>query len=113
MVHTTEENFALQSQSEEEDGEDGQDDQTGGAEKADRAGGARQSDSVLNCLKRALKIAHASQQQLALARKSKDTTPVLLFVEILNKYLYFFEQDVPSITAEDIQVCHLPGRNGV
>ena len=29
---------------------------------------------------------------------------MLLFVEILNKYLYFFEQDVPSITADDIQV---------
>ena len=29
---------------------------------------------------------------------------MLLFVDILNKYLYFFEQEVPSITQDDIQV---------
>jgi len=36
--------------------------------------------------------------QAAAARKTQDTSPVQLFVEILNKYLYYFDQDLPLIT---------------
>ena len=54
----------------------------------------------MSCLKRGLKIAHAAQQQLNISRKTQDTTPVLLFLEILNKYLYYFDQGLPPITTE-------------
>ena len=80
-------------------------------QQKDSKPGVRDAAAVLNCLKRALKMAHTSQQQLTLARKSRDTTPVLLFIEILNKYLYFFEQEVPSITNDDIQVHRLSNLN--
>ena len=55
-------------------------------------------------LKRALKIAHAAQQQSAVARKAADTEPVALFVEILNNYIYYFEQELPNITPSVLQV---------
>lgn len=58
----------------------------------------------MTCLKRALKIANAAQQQLAVALKAADTGPVLLFVEILNQYLYYFEERLPSITTSVLQV---------
>ena len=61
----------------------------------------------MSCLKRALKIAHAAQQQLTISRKTQDTTPVLLFVEILNKYLYYFDQGLPPITPEVLKVSAL------
>lgn len=94
----------LQSQEDEEEDDEEADQKPVSGSKEENQAGVRDGAAVLNCLKRALKIAHASQQQLALTRKSKDTTPVLLFVEILNKYLYFFDQDVPAITADDIKV---------
>lgn len=56
--------------------------------------------AVMSCLKRALKIAHAAQQQLSISRRTQDTTPVLLFLEILNKYLYYFDQKLPPITPD-------------
>ena len=58
----------------------------------------------MTCLKRALKIAHAAQQQLAVARKTTDTMAVMLFVEILNHYLHYFDQGLPNITASVLQV---------
>lgn len=64
----------------------------------------RAPESVMTCLKRALKIAHAAQQQLAVAMKTKDATPVLLFVDILNHYIYYFEQGLPTITPSVLQV---------
>ena len=60
----------------------------------------RDAPAVMSCLKRGLKIAHAAQQQLNISRKTQDTTPVLLFLEILNKYLYYFDQGLPPITTE-------------
>ncbi|KAA6425083.1 MAG: vacuolar sorting-associated 35B-like [Trebouxia sp. A1-2] len=63
----------------------------------------RDADNVLSCLKRALKIANAAQQQLAVALKASDTSPAFLYVEILNQYLYYFEQGLPNITASVIQ----------
>ena len=64
----------------------------------------RDADSVLSCLKRALKIANAAQQQLAVALKASDTGPAFLYVEILNQYLYYFEQGLSNITSSVIQV---------
>lgn len=64
----------------------------------------RDAAQVMSCLKRGLKIAHAAQQQLTISRKTQDTTPVLLFVEILNKYLYYFDQELPPITPEVLKV---------
>lgn len=68
----------------------------------------RDADNVLACLKRALKIANAAQQQLAVALKSSDTGPAFLYVEILNQYLYYFDQGLPNITPSVIQVSFIP-----
>jgi len=52
----------------------------------DEAPGHRDDRRVLECLQRALKIANGA-----------INFQVFLFVEILNKYLYFFGRQVPSI----------------
>ncbi|KAE8010650.1 hypothetical protein FH972_007003 [Carpinus fangiana] len=61
----------------------------------------KDGERVLLCLKRALRIANAAQQMANAARGS--TGSVTLFVEILNKYLYFFEKGNPQITVSTIQ----------
>ncbi|KAJ7944139.1 Vacuolar protein sorting-associated protein 35 [Quillaja saponaria] len=61
----------------------------------------KDGERVLICLKRALRIANAAQQMSSAARGSSGS--VLLFVEILNKYLYFFEKGNPQITVAAIQ----------
>ena len=60
---------------------------------------------VLSCLKRALKITNAAQQQLAVVERKGATAsaPGHLFVEILNSYLYFFNRGVGSITVAAVQ----------
>ncbi|KAL5847856.1 hypothetical protein ACOSQ3_011380 [Xanthoceras sorbifolium] len=63
--------------------------------------GIKDGERVLLCLKRALRIANAAQQMANVARGSSG--PVILFVEILNKYLYFFEKGNPQITTSAIQ----------
>ncbi len=63
----------------------------------------RDGERVLVCLKRALKTAHAAQQQLAAALKGADTAPASLFVEILNHYLFYFGQGMPGITPSVLQ----------
>ncbi|CAN0906197.1 Vacuolar protein sorting-associated protein 35B [Linum grandiflorum] len=63
--------------------------------------GVKDGERVLLCLKRALRIANAAQQMANAARGSGG--PVTLFVEILNKYLYFFEKGNPQITSNMIQ----------
>jgi len=63
----------------------------------------RDGERVLVCLKRALKTAHAAQQQLAAALKGADTAPAALFVEILNHYLFYFGQGMPGITPSVLQ----------
>lgn len=68
----------------------------------------RNPEKVMVCLKRALKIAHAAQQQLTAALKTSDTQPVALFVEILNHYVYYYKQGLPSITSSVLQVSHSP-----
>lgn len=63
----------------------------------------RDGERVLVCLKRALKTAHAAQQQLAAALRGADTAPASLFVEILNHYLFYFDQGMPGITPSVLQ----------
>ncbi|KAJ9165947.1 hypothetical protein P3X46_020758 [Hevea brasiliensis] len=63
--------------------------------------GIKDGERVLLCLKRALRIANAAQQMATVTRGSGG--PVILFVEILNKYLYFFEKANPQITSSAIQ----------
>ncbi|CAL5218743.1 g459 [Coccomyxa viridis] len=63
----------------------------------------RDGDQVMVCLKRALKIAHAAQQQLAIALRQSDTLPAALFVEILNHYLYYFDQGLALISSTVLQ----------
>ncbi|CAL5205793.1 unnamed protein product [Lathyrus oleraceus] len=61
----------------------------------------KDGERVLLCLKRALRIANAAQQMASVARGSSG--PVTLFVEILNKYIYYFEKGNPQITSATIQ----------
>ncbi|XP_004499290.1 vacuolar protein sorting-associated protein 35B [Cicer arietinum] len=63
--------------------------------------GIKDGERVLLCLKRALRIANAAQQMANVARGSSG--PVTLFVEILNKYIYYFEKGNPQITGATIQ----------
>ncbi|KAF8044342.1 hypothetical protein BT93_A2360 [Corymbia citriodora subsp. variegata] len=63
--------------------------------------GIKDGERVLLCLKRALRIANAAQQMASVTRGSAG--PVTLFVEILNKYLYFFEKGNPQVTNSAIQ----------
>ncbi|KAK3007707.1 hypothetical protein RJ639_015052 [Escallonia herrerae] len=63
--------------------------------------GIKDGERVLLCLKRSLRIANAAQQMANVTRGSSG--PVTLFVEILNKYLYFFEKGNPQITSAAIQ----------
>ncbi|XP_044475370.1 vacuolar protein sorting-associated protein 35B-like isoform X3 [Mangifera indica] len=63
--------------------------------------GLKDGERVLLCLKRALRIANAAQQMAIIARGISG--PVILFVEILNKYLYFFEKGNSQITSSAIQ----------
>ncbi|CAN6938651.1 unnamed protein product [Brassica oleracea] len=57
--------------------------------------------SSLLCLRRALRIANAAQEMANATRGSSG--PVTLFVEILNKYIYFYEKGNPHITPSDLQ----------
>ncbi|XP_056687193.1 vacuolar protein sorting-associated protein 35B [Spinacia oleracea] len=63
--------------------------------------GTKDGERVLLCLKRSLRIANAAQQMANVTRGSSG--PVTLFVEILNKYLYFFEKGNPKVTSSAIQ----------
>ncbi|KAL0701869.1 hypothetical protein Bca4012_057991 [Brassica carinata] len=63
--------------------------------------GIQDGERVLLCLRRALRIANAAQQMANATRGSSG--PVTLFVEILNKYIYFYEKCNPHITPSDIQ----------
>ncbi|KAM0967629.1 hypothetical protein FF1_016139 [Malus domestica] len=65
--------------------------------------GVKDGERVLLCLKRALRIANAAQQMASATRGSSGPVPVTLFVEILNKYLYYFEKGNPQITSAAIQ----------
>lgn len=59
---------------------------------------------VLSCLKRALRIANAAQQQNSLFERDSNelTVPGHLFVEILNKYFHYYLLNVPEISSETL-----------
>ncbi|KAL3525241.1 hypothetical protein ACH5RR_013613 [Cinchona calisaya] len=61
----------------------------------------KDGERVLLCLKRALRIANAAQQMANATRGSGGS--VTLFIEILNKYLYFFEKGITQITVASVQ----------
>ncbi|KAL6959910.1 Vacuolar protein sorting-associated protein 35A [Sarracenia purpurea var. burkii] len=61
----------------------------------------KDGERVLLCLKRALRIANAAQQMATATRGSSGS--VTLFIEILNKYLYFFEKGNSEISVSAIQ----------
>ncbi|GAB4847560.1 Vacuolar protein sorting-associated protein 35A [Ancistrocladus abbreviatus] len=63
--------------------------------------GMRDGERVLLCLKRALKIANAAQHMANVTRGSSGS--LTLFIEVLNKYLYFFEKGNAQITVTTIQ----------
>ncbi|KAK8967762.1 Vacuolar protein sorting-associated protein 35B [Platanthera guangdongensis] len=63
--------------------------------------GIKDGERVLLCLKRALRIANAAQQMVNVTRGSSG--PATLYVEILNKYLYYFEKGNPQITSSAIE----------
>lgn len=67
----------------------------------DNQDGIKDGERVLLCLKRSLRIANAAQQMANVTRGSSG--PVTLFVEILNKYIYFFEKGNPGVTSSAIQ----------
>ncbi|EPS66408.1 hypothetical protein M569_08364, partial [Genlisea aurea] len=68
---------------------------------ADDHDGVKDGERALLCLKRSLRIANAAQQMASATRGISG--PVTLFVEILNKYIYFFEKGNPQITPSVIQ----------
>lgn len=68
---------------------------------ADDHDGIKDGERVLLCLKRALRIANAAQQMANVTRGSNG--PVILFVEILNKYIYYFEKGNLQVTSAAIQ----------
>ncbi|XP_058185242.1 vacuolar protein sorting-associated protein 35A-like [Rhododendron vialii] len=61
----------------------------------------KDGERVLLCLKRALRIANAAQQMANATRGSSGS--VSLFIEILNKYLYFFEKGNSEISVSAIE----------
>ncbi|KMZ57484.1 Vacuolar protein sorting 35 [Zostera marina] len=64
--------------------------------------GLMDGERVLLCLKRAVRIANAAQQMANVSSRGGSGSGTL-FIEILNKYLYFFEKGNPQITASMIQ----------
>ena len=50
----------------------------------------KDSENVLLCLKRALKIANKAQEVASAASTGGESVSIGLFVEVHNKYLYFF-----------------------
>ena len=68
-------------------------------EKGDDTASApcRDAANVLACLKRALKLANAAEE-MASAVGGAANEAISLYCEILEKYLYFFDRQVPGVT---------------
>lgn len=65
----------------------------------------RDADAVMMCLKRALKLANAAQQQQAAASRAASlSAPAWLFVDILNAYVSHAAAGNPNITPAVLQV---------
>uniref|UniRef100_A0A7N1A2U3 Vacuolar protein sorting-associated protein 35 n=1 Tax=Kalanchoe fedtschenkoi TaxID=63787 RepID=A0A7N1A2U3_KALFE len=67
----------------------------------DKLEAVKDGERVLRCLKRALRIASAAQQMTNATRGVGGSSA--LFVEILNKHIYFFEKGNTHVTADSIQ----------
>ena len=98
----------LLSQASAEGGEAGLEAELNSRQSAGQQQPVRDASEVMACLKRGLKIADAAQNQLNMSRKTQDTTPMLLYVEVLNKYLYYFDQELPKIGPDELQVITSP-----
>ncbi|ESQ45384.1 hypothetical protein EUTSA_v10010136mg [Eutrema salsugineum] len=70
---------------------------------ADDCENLKDGERVVLCLKRAQKIADAVQQMANASRGNSSTGSVALYVEVLNKYLYFLEKGNPQVTGDTIQ----------
>uniref|UniRef100_A0A1J3J294 Vacuolar protein sorting-associated protein 35 n=1 Tax=Noccaea caerulescens TaxID=107243 RepID=A0A1J3J294_NOCCA len=70
---------------------------------ADESENLKDGERVVLCLKRAQRIADAVQQMASAARGIGSTRSVDLYVELLNKYLYFLEKGNPQVTGDIIQ----------
>jgi len=62
----------------------------------------KDSENVLLCLKRALKIANKAQE-VASATSTGESVSLGLFVEVHNKYLYFFNAGNEAVTPSILQ----------
>ncbi|CAL9246796.1 unnamed protein product [Arabidopsis halleri] len=70
---------------------------------ADECENLKDGERVVLCLKRAQRIADAVQQMANASRGTSSTGSVALYVELLNKYLYFLEKGNPQLTGDTIQ----------
>ncbi|KAL1199745.1 Vacuolar protein sorting-associated protein 35C [Cardamine amara subsp. amara] len=70
---------------------------------ADECENMKDGERVVLCLKRAQKIADAAQKMTTASRGTSSTGSVALYVELLNKYLYFLEKGNPQVTGDTIQ----------
>ncbi|CAN8254750.1 unnamed protein product [Cochlearia groenlandica] len=70
---------------------------------ADECENLKDGERVVLCLKRAQRIADAVQQMTSASRGTSSTGSVDLYVELLNKYLYFLEKGNPQVTSDTIQ----------
>jgi len=61
----------------------------------------KDSENVLLCLKRSLKIANKAQEMASAAHA--ESVSSTLFVEVLNKYLYFFSDGNEAVTPSILQ----------
>lgn len=66
-------------------------------------GAARDATSTVTCLKKALKIAGGVQQASLGGVGGGGGDALRLFIEVMNKYLYFFERGCPGVDASILQ----------
>lgn len=70
---------------------------------ADECENLKDGERVVLCLKRAQRIADAVQQMANASRGTSSTGSVSLYVELLNKYLYFLEKGNQQVTGDTIK----------
>eukprot|EP01026_Neomeris_dumetosa_P066746 TRINITY_DN64787_c0_g1_i2.p2 TRINITY_DN64787_c0_g1~~TRINITY_DN64787_c0_g1_i2.p2 ORF type:complete len:158 (+),score=29.84 TRINITY_DN64787_c0_g1_i2:112-585(+) len=63
----------------------------------------RDEGGVVAQLKRGIKIANSLGQQMQLVTRAVNTSPTMLFVEILNRYLYFLAQEPSPLKTDAVQ----------
>ncbi|XP_010426686.1 PREDICTED: vacuolar protein sorting-associated protein 35C [Camelina sativa] len=70
---------------------------------ADECENLKDGERVVLCLKRAQRIADAVQKMTNASRGTSSTGSVALYVELLNKYLYFLEKGNTKVTGDTIK----------